>query len=212
MKGALFDLDGVIFDTESQYSVFWGEQMRMYFPNEVGLENRIKGQTLVQIFDRFFPGMEQTQHDITQRLNEFEHNMSFVYVKGFEAFVQDLRSHGIKTAVVTSSNQAKMENVYRHHPEFISYFDRILTSEDFSKSKPDPDCYLKGASYLGTTPEECVGFEDSFNGLKAVKASGMKVVGLYTTNPREDILPYCDVVYPHYENVKYQDILQLFGK
>ena len=192
MKGALFDLDGVIFDTESQYSVFWGEQMRMYFPNEVGLENRIKGQTLVQIFDRFFSGMEKTQHDITQRLNEFEHNMSFVYVKGFEAFVQDLRSHGIKTAVVTSSNQAKMENVYRHHPEFISY--------------------LKGASYLGTTPEECVGFEDSFNGLKAVKASGMKVVGLYTTNPREDILPYCDVVFPHYENVKYQDILQLFGK
>lgn len=210
MKGALFDLDGVIFDTEPQYSVFWGEQMRMYYPNETGLENLIKGQTLPQIFDSFFPGMEQAQRDITQRLNEFERHMSYDYIEGVEAFLKDLREHGVKTAVVTSSNHPKMENVYRNHPEFTSYFDRILTSEDFSKSKPDPDCYLKGAEYLGALPQECVGFEDSFNGLKAVKASGMKVVGLYTTNSREDILPYCDLVLPHFGEINYLDILQLF--
>lgn len=210
MKGALFDLDGVIVDTESQYSVFWGEQMRLYFPHQEGLEDLIKGQTLVQIYDRLFHGMEQVQQEITRKLDEFERNMSYDYVKGFESFILDLRKHGVKTAVITSSNLPKMENVYRKHPEFVSYFDRILTSEDFSKSKPDPDCYLKGAKSLDALPCDCVGFEDSFNGLKAVQASGMKVVGLYTTNSREDILPYCDKVLPHFEGVGYMDMLRLF--
>ena len=51
LQAALFDLDGVVFDTEPQYSVFWGGECRRYFPNQPGLENRIKGQTLVQIYD-----------------------------------------------------------------------------------------------------------------------------------------------------------------
>ena len=54
IKAALFDLDGVIIDTETQYSRFWGEQCRHYFPDQPGLENVIKGQTLVQIYDHVF--------------------------------------------------------------------------------------------------------------------------------------------------------------
>ena len=82
-----------------------------------------------------------------------------------------------------------MLNVYERHPEFKAYFDRVLTSEDFAESKPHPDCYLKGASYFGVEPEDCVGLEDSFNGLKAVRASGAFTLGLATTNSREAIQP-----------------------
>ena len=80
--------------------------MRLYYPDKTGLENRIKGQTLVQIYDRFFAGMEQAQRDITLRLDEFERKMSYDYIKGVESFIKDLRANGVKTAVVTSSNQA----------------------------------------------------------------------------------------------------------
>ena len=59
IKAALFDLDGVIIDTETQYSRFWGEQCRHYFPDQPGLENVIKGQTLVQIYDHVFADLEQ---------------------------------------------------------------------------------------------------------------------------------------------------------
>ena len=52
-----------------------------------------------------------------------------------------------------------------------SFFDAILTSEDFERSKPDPDCYLKGAALFGAERDECVVFEDSFNGLKAGRAA-----------------------------------------
>lgn len=199
MKAALFDLDGVVFNTEPQYTVFWGEQCREFHPEHPGLEHEIKGQTLVQIYDAWFAGpLADKQELITERLNEFEKQMDYAYIAGFEDYIKDLRKQGIKTAVVTSSNQIKMEAVYQHHPEFKDLFDAILTSEDFERSKPDPDCYLKAAERFGVSPEDCVVFEDSFNGLKSGRAAGMRVVGLATTNPADRIRPLCDEVIRDY--------------
>lgn len=198
-KAALFDLDGVVFDTEPQYTEFWGAQCREFHPEHPGLEHEIKGQTLVQIFDRHFSGdLAYTQEIITERLNDFEHNMRYDYIEGFEAFVRQLRSKGVKTAVVTSSNRVKMQVVYGRRSEFQKLFDAILTSEDFERSKPDPDCYLKAAARLGAGIDECIVFEDSFNGLKSGRAAGMKVVGLATTNSAESIAPYSDTVISNY--------------
>lgn len=201
MKAALFDLDGVVFDTEPQYSVFWGAQCREFHPEHPGLEHEIKGQTLVQIYDAWFSGdLTEKQPLITERLNQFEQQMDYLFVAGFEVYIAKLRQQGVKTAVVTSSNQPKMQAVYQSHPEFRSMFDAILTSEDFERSKPDPDCYLKAAQRLGVAVEDCVVFEDSFNGLKSGRAAGMYVVGLSTTNPAEAIRPYCDEIINDYIN------------
>ena len=200
-KAALFDLDGVVFNTEPQYTEFWGAQCREFHPEHPGLEHEIKGQTLVQIFDRHFSGdLAYSQEIITNRLNDFEQTMRFDYVEGFEDFVSRLRSRGVKTAVVTSSNIAKMQSVYQSRSEFRQMFDAILTSEDFERSKPDPDCYLKAAERLGAVIDECIVFEDSFNGLKSGRAAGMKVVGLATTNSAESIAPYSDVIISNYNN------------
>ncbi|MBO7646237.1 MAG: HAD-IA family hydrolase, partial [Prevotella sp.] len=92
----------------------------------------------------------------------------------------------------------KMENVYQQQPRFKELFDAILTAEDFDKSKPDPDCYLKGMARFGCTPEETLVFEDSINGLKAAKASGATLIGLDTTNPAEVIKEYTEVVISNY--------------
>lgn len=127
LKAALFDLDGVVFDTEPQYTTFWGAQCREFHPETPGLENVIKGQTLTQIYDKYFSGdLLERQALITERLNEFERNMAFEYIEGFEAFVADLHRHGVKTAVVTSSNVPKMNAVYAKRPEFKALFDAIL--------------------------------------------------------------------------------------
>ena len=223
IKAALFDLDGVVFETESQYSIFWGMIGKEYHPELPDFANMIKGQTLVQIYDKYFSDGKVFQHiddfqdckseqdKITARLDDFEAHMEYTYVKGFETFVKDLRDNGVKCAVVTSSNEQKMLNVYEAHPEFKLYFDRVLTSEDFDKSKPDPDCYLKGASCFGAKPEECVGLEDSFNGLKAVRASGAFTLGLATTNPLEAIQPYSDYVISDYEGFAYTDLSKIIS-
>lgn len=196
-KAALFDLDGVVFDTEQQYSIFWGGQFRRYYPEHPGMEQLIKGMTLVEIYEKYFQDKD-IQEQITRELDEFEQTMDFVYVKGFENYVKSLRGRGVKTAVVTSSNMAKMENVYRKRPEFKTYFDAILTSEDFAESKPSPDCYQRAAQRFGLTKDECVVFEDSFNGLKSGRAAGMYVVGLATTNSPESIAPFADRVIKEY--------------
>ena len=195
IKACLFDLDGVVFETESLYTSFWCEMKKEYSPEITDFEYIIKGQTLVQIYDKYFAGDEKKQQEITNKLNEFEQSMPFNYVDGFETFVKALRSEGIKTAVVTSSNREKMQNVYRKHPEFQSYFDAILTSEDFEESKPSPDCYLKAAARFGVQSKECIVFEDSFNGLRSGVASGARVIGLATTNP---IKKYTDKVISNY--------------
>ena len=204
MKAALFDLDGVVFDTEPQYTVFWGEQCREFHPEHPGLEQEIKGQTLVQIYDAWFSGpLADKQPLITGRLDRYEQQMSYDYVEAFPEYIRLLRQQGVKTAVVTSSNKVKMEAVYRKHPEFKTMFDAILTSEDFSASKPDPDCYLKAAARLNVGREHCVVFEDSFNGLRSGRAAGMYVVGLATTNPADSIRPLCDeVIYNYIDYVR----------
>lgn len=207
-KAALFDLDGVVFDTEPQYSVFWRQEGLRYHPEIEGLELKIKGQTLVQIFDRFFADMKDEQPKIMERLNEYERNMKYEFIDGFNEFISDLRSHGVYTAVVTSSNLDKMSNVYCQHPDFKLIFDAILTSEDFAESKPSPDCYLKGAACFGLQPNECVVFEDSFNGLKSGRASGAFVVGLSTTNKADEIAAFADSVIADYHGVSYEGIVQ----
>ncbi len=200
-KAALFDLDGVVFDTEPQYTVFWRKQCKEFHPEIPNLEQTIKGQTLTQIYDGYFSGdLKDKQQLITDRLNEFETNMTFDYVAGFMDFIRDLRSKRIKTAVVTSSNKPKMKNIYAKCPEFKDLFDVILTSEDFAHSKPDPDCYIKASKATETQTNDCIVFEDSFNGLKSGRAAGMRVVGLATTNTPRSIAPYSDCVITDYND------------
>lgn len=221
IKAALFDLDGVVFETESQYTQFWGMIGKEYHPEIPDFAFRIKGQTLVQIYDKYFSddsvfahiegykSAKEEQAKITARLDEFENHMNYPYIDGFEDFIKDLRQHGVKCAVVTSSNVQKMLNVYAAHPEFKAYFDRVLTSEDFAQSKPHPDCYLRGAACFDAKPEECVGLEDSFNGLKAVRASGAFTLGLSTTNSAESIAPYADYVIANYIGFGYKEMLEI---
>ena len=69
---ALFDFDGVVMDTESQYTIYWNEIGRKYHPDIENFGLIIKGQTLTQIYGRFFNGMEAEQAEITRGLNKFE--------------------------------------------------------------------------------------------------------------------------------------------
>ena len=211
IKAALFDLDGVIFDTEPQYTIFWGAQCREFHPEHPGLEHEIKGSTLDQIYNKWFAGeLETKREEVTQRLNAFEAQMHYDYLAGLEAFLADLHRAGVKTAVVTSSNQPKMQSVYRSHPEFQSLFDAILTSEDFAESKPSPDCYLRAAARLGATPAESIVFEDSINGLLSGRAAKMFVVGLPTTNSRERIKELSDYQMADYTDMNYKKLNELW--
>lgn len=206
---ALFDFDGVVMDTETQYTLFWNEIGEKYFPQYPEFGRIIKGQTLTRIYDTYFPDMEEVRQKITDSLNLFEKEMHYDFIPGVVGFMKNLREHGVKMAIVTSSNQMKMANVYRAHPELKELVDYILTAERVKHSKPAPDCFLLGADILGTVPENCVVFEDSFHGLEAGNAAGMLVVGLSTTNSEEAIRDKCSLVIPDFRNLTYEEMRRL---
>ena len=207
---ALFDFDGVVMDTEPQYTAFWDKEGLEYFGVE-GFAATIKGQTLVQIFEKHLPGRLKEQEELTVKIDELERNMVFDYVPGALEFITQLKKAGVPMAIVTSSNKVKMQQVYKSHPELPDLMDAILTSEDFARSKPAPDCFLKGMEVLGGTPETTFVFEDSFHGLAAGRASGAFVVGLATTNKREAIAPLCDRVIDDFRGFALESLRQMLS-
>lgn len=189
----LFDFDGVIADTESQYTIFWNRHGKDYLGAEdFGLT--IKGQTLNQIMNGYFKDNPKVQNELKAMLDDFETSMSYDYVPGAYEFMMELKKKGIPTAIVTSSNLIKMAYAFKAHPELPSMVDVILTSEDFSRSKPDPECFIKGMEKLGAKPENTVIFEDSIHGINAGRAAGARIIGLTTTNKSEVLAPLCDMV------------------
>ena len=205
---ALFDFDGVIMDTEGQYSIFWNEQGKKYL-NEDDFGRRIKGQTLQQIYDKHFAGMDKIQHQITEDLNRYENQMNYDYLPGVEEFLKGLRQHGVKIALVTSSNDKKMSAVYHAQPKLSEYFDHILTANDFTRSKPDPECFLLGMEIFEATPENTFVFEDSFHGLQAGMDSGATVIGLATTNSREAIGQKAHHILDDFSNMTFERMLTM---
>lgn len=209
MIACLFDFDGVVADTESQYSIFW-HQMGVEYLERDDFENIIKGQTLTNIYNTYFDGMTSAQAQITAKLDAFEQQMKYEYVPGFLEFYDDLRAHDdVHTAIVTSSDVKKMSAAYAYQPQLRSLFDAIFTAEMFAHSKPAPDCYLLGMKHFGTTIENTYVFEDSMNGLRSARASGAKVVGLSTTFPASQVAQLSDVVLPDFRGFTYQKLLQV---
>lgn len=201
-RAALFDLDGVILDTETQYDIIWGRIGQKYHPEIPDFHKKIKGTTLTNIFATYFPGDEALQAEVADMLWKFEGGeMKYEYIPGAKEFIEALRRAGIKTAIVTSSDENKMRDVRRARPDLYPLFDAVVTAEQIEHSKPAPDAYLKGAELLGMTPDECVVFEDSQNGLRAGRAAQMFTVGLATTFSRDFIATLSDDVIDNFEGV-----------
>ncbi len=192
-SAALFDLDGVLIDTESIYTDIWTDIERTH---PTGIDNfaiKIKGNTLSRILATYYPD-PVTQADICAMLKEREEAMEYRLFDGVADFLRDLRRHSIPAAIVTSSNAPKMERLFASIDGFRDFFGAVLTDADVTHSKPDPECYIKAAERLGTDPHQCIVFEDSFSGLQAGRDSGAKVVALATTNSRASLQGKADAI------------------
>lgn len=190
--GCLFDLDGVLVDSERIYTKIW-ESIEKQWPT--GIENfayKIKGTTLEDILTRYFP--EDIRGKVTDELIRLEGMMIYGPLPGAVEFLDKLRERDIPVALVTSSNNLKMEHLWQDMPDFRSRFNLIITGDVVTNSKPDPEGYLKAAHGLGVKPQRCAVFEDSLQGVKAGRAAGAFVVGVAGTLKAEDIAPYCDIV------------------
>ena len=185
-KGVLFDLDGVVVDSESIYTQFWSDIDKLY---PTGVENfaiAIKGNTLQRILADYFPDNDVKQ-DILERIKDFEISMRYKPFAEAIRFINELKRNQFRIAIVTSSSQKKMDNLYAQNPGFREMFDAVVTGDMVSHSKPDPEPYLLGAKAIGVAPESCYVFEDSISGIESGIRAGATVIGLATTLPYDKI-------------------------
>lgn len=205
--GVLFDLDGVLIDTETQYSVFWGEMGDKYLGNGKEFAARIKGSNLSTILNSNFPDKE-LQKEIVKQLDEFQANMSFDIYPGVMEFIRQLEENGIPMCIVTSSDDRKMESLFVQQPYFRQAFRNIISGDQVTKSKPDPECFLKGAKLIDRDISNCYVFEDSMQGISAGIASGATVIALDTTCSRSAILKLTGNIISSFEHFGVSDMLK----
>ena len=183
----LFDLDGVIIDTEPQYDRFWNKAGKDYNSGIENFEKVIKGTTLPNILSRYFAHLsEEKRKELETANHAFDLQLDPNPIPGALEFLSESKKAGIKTGLVTSSDDDKLEMIFRKLP-IRQYFNTVVSADRITKGKPDPMCYLLAAKDLNIPPENCYVFEDSFSGIASGNAAGMKVIGLSTTNSAESI-------------------------
>lgn len=203
---ALFDLDGVLIDSEGVYYEFWDNVDKMFPTGIPDFAAYIKGSTLRRIMD-YFPDPDVRER-IVEMLEEQERSMRYVIFDGVVPFLEDLKARHVPCAIVTSSNEDKMHKLFAQNPGFSDYFKVVITDRQVTKSKPDPQGYLLAARQLDCDPENCYVFEDSFSGLEAGRRSGAKVIALSTTNPSDRLLDKADIVISSFKQLSVEQLLK----
>lgn len=201
IKAAVFDMDGLMFDTERVGREAWNQVGEaLGFGNLDAVNERCLGcnkEYCRGIFQQAFGGaltldrVLELAAPIQQQWYR-EHGMPCK--KGLHELLDYLRETGRKIAMATSSDRSIAERNLEM-AGLRSYFDVLVCGDMVRKSKPDPDIYLTAARLLGVAPEECIGLEDSRNGILSVHAAGM--VGLLIPDliqPDEQMRQAADVV------------------
>lgn len=206
--GFLFDLDGVLIDSEKEYTKIWSEIHRRFPTSFPDMPLRIKGMTLNEIIATYYPDPE-TGSQVRNLLHRLESNMHYEWLPGAKELLIDLRKNKCPVALVTSSDNKKMAHLHQELPDLESLFDIIISGNMVQKSKPNPEGYLKAADMINKSPRNCFVFEDSLQGVMAGKASGATVIGISGTLPVAKISPYSDMVIEGFSNLDLNALLLL---
>ncbi len=182
IKCVIFDMDGVMFDTERLASQIWLEILAKYHlePKKEFLDG-IKGRNIADsklIFDSIY-GNEINFLELKElRNNMLETTLRTQGVpikKGLVECLSFLKSNKKLLAVASSSSkQMILDNL--NDTNLTSYFDLIVSGENFKQSKPNPEIFLKVATYFSLKPNECLVIEDSKAGVEAALNAGMQII------------------------------------
>ncbi len=201
MKGAIFDMDGLLLDTERIYQEGWNECAKNYVDQvniEVGRSCAgSSGEQIQKVIKKFYPGIdgEALNKDVVKYYQEHVLN-DLQLKKGVVEILNYFKSKGIKMAVASSS----IESIIRSNLEqvgILSYFDSIVSAQHVKRSKPNPDIFLKAAENLGLQGKDCYVFEDAINGVKAGLNAGCKTIMIPDTHePIDEFYEACYGIFP----------------
>ena len=178
IKGVLFDMDGVILDTEKLYTRFWVEAAQtlgypMTYEMALGMRSLSRQAGERQL--KAYLGEAVDYHEVREtriRIMETFIEENGVELKpGIHELLAFLKEHGIKTSIATSSPLDRTKK-YLSQVGLVDSFDALISGHMVEHGKPEPDIYLYAASNLGLKPEECLVLEDSPTGILAAYCAG----------------------------------------
>ena len=195
VRGVLFDVDGVILDTECLYSRFWMEACHFYgFPmtKAQSLQMRSLNKTAGQekLCALFGPAADYTtiRQKRIELMDAFVEKEGVAAKPGIYALLDALDERGIPCAITSSSPQQRLES-YLTPLNLYHRFKKVISGYDVPRGKPEPDIYLRGAAELGLEPETCLALEDSPAGiLSAYRAGCLPVLIPDQDTPGQDTL------------------------
>ncbi len=182
IESVVFDMDGVIFDTERMCSDVWhqvGKEMGLAdiglaVTACVGLNSGDTGQFFLKLYGEEFP-YEDFKERSSLLFRKIMEREGLPVKPGVFEILNFLQEHNYKIALATSTNKANVMK-YLEEAGITHYFQAIVTGDMVTHGKPDPEIYLKACKELYSLPEVSLAVEDSPNGLKAAYHAGMKPV------------------------------------
>lgn len=176
MKGILFDMDGLLFDTESVWQKNWkleaekrGYEYPEVFPQYIC---GTSGESMYAAILKFFPNVDAVEFaaKVTAQVAEdVSHGVE--PMPGLHEILKQAKEKGYRIAVASSSPMAQIKSNLEREG-ILHFFDALTSSKEVANGKPSPDVFLLAAKRIGLDPKECLVFEDGLNGIRAGVAAG----------------------------------------
>ncbi len=217
LEAVIFDMDGTLVDSMPYHTKSWHK----FFENKgievTPQELKEKGHgTLFDIMPRFF-GEHITREESYRLGMEKEAIYREMYapymqpIDGLTDWLETLRAKGIKIALGTAADFSNTDFTL-DTLQIRKYFDVIVTSDIVPEGKPSPAVYHFAAKELGLGGHQCLVFEDTYVGVKAGKAAGMKVAAITTTHPHHEWQGMgVDFIFDSYREAAWETIANSFG-
>ncbi len=197
IRGVIFDMDGLMLDTEKLLAKYWMQAAReagfpMQLQHVLGIRSlaaNFAKPKLQGIFgdDFDYEAIRARRRELTARHLQ-EHGIEIK--KGLHKLLAYLREQGMKIAVATATDRERTD-LYLKQVGVHDYFDAFVCGDMVKKGKPDPEIYLTACKELGLAPEECMALEDSPNGIRSAHDAGcMAVMIPDLSGPEENLMPY----------------------
>lgn len=219
MKAFIFDMDGVIIDSEKYYALAiqglvkdYGYEVDQVYTNQfIGMTNTKTFEKIISDFN-----IDSTPAELTEKMmvykERYDEEQGLIFYPGILALLKRLKAHGFRLAIASSSRMNEIKQTV-DALDAHEYFDFLVSGEDINKSKPDPGIYLHTAELLKMDPSQCIVIEDSHNGARAAKAAGMYCIGYIDTQyPPQDLSMVNQKIYHHDELDLDQLIKTVYGE
>ncbi len=208
IRAFVFDLDGVIIDSNPAIESFWKSEAakeNIHLTNDLireWIHGRKVGDTINGLFNHL---SDKRKKEIEAAGYEFDRTMEPAALKGLVHLIELLHAMRIPTGVVTSSHHSRMLHMLTRL-DIQNLFAFFVTAEDVSRGKPDPAPYLKMSEKMNIPNYECLVFEDAVSGIQSATASGMQSIGIGNEHAKPGLLLYGAIdVIPDFTHLQVTD-------